>query len=250
VELGVIEGYEGKMIRGVMEWIDRECLTANKRGLILVNSHRLRKLIVENWKEKTGEECLPNNDGSTLIWDWDYNKAVQLFKELYDLEPDTPYVLISTVGTGIDLPGKECEALCIPKVPWPGMQDPWTAARLKQDDGWPWMAAQTAQEITQMTGRVIRNVSDKATIDVMDASFVDFLHKNHGIVPEWFKEAIRVDGFKIKFGEDDDRPSKGKFGKSFGKGGGGFGGHGGSGGRRGPKKKVGGIGFSATPRRD
>lgn len=103
-----------------------------------------------------------------------------------------PKVLLSpSMDRGVDLPGEQCRAVIIPKMPYPDLGDPQIQRRLYgSKDGNRWYALQAVSKIIQMSGRGVRSPSDYADTYVLDAKFQELYEEWPMMFPKWWKEAI------------------------------------------------------------
>lgn len=181
-----------------------------RRGLVLSYTTKLRDMLVEKWRAASGEDCDMGDDGTTLIWHWDYKQAIDLFRELYELDPEWACVVISTVNSGIDLPGGMADYLVVLKSPNQYLGDRWVRRRVKDKlDGWKWYQGKTAQALMQMCGRVVRGPHDKSDIHILDASVAKHLRDNRfKVYPQYFLDSIRIDGRDERLGQQQKKFKK------------------------------------------
>lgn len=100
-----------------------------------------------------------------------------------------PYVLCSpSVVAGFDLADDLCRHQAIVKVPWPDMNDPVTARRVKQMPSY--MAYVAAMTVVQMYGRPNRSKDDWSETIIFDSLWSRVIES--AWVPQYFREAIRV----------------------------------------------------------
>lgn len=105
-------------------------------------------------------------------------------------ESDEATVLVSpSLTEGVDLCGDLARFQIVCKVPYPRL-DAYARARCARDKGW--YRLQTAWNLVQMVGRAVRSDRDYATTFVLDAQFERFVDRNVGILPGWWRAAIRT----------------------------------------------------------
>lgn len=101
-------------------------------------------------------------------------------------------LLAPSMDRGIDLAGDVCRVVVISKVPYPYLGDKQVSARLHLPGGQTWYNVQTVRTIVQMTGRAVRSKNDWATTYILDGSFMKFWSKGKGLLPEWWRESVKV----------------------------------------------------------
>ena len=103
-----------------------------------------------------------------------------------------PLVLVSpSMDRGVDLPGDQCRAVIIVKVPFPYLGDPQIQKRLYgSKDGNSWYAHKTVSTIIQMSGRGCRAEDDYCTTYILDEQFGKLIVEHGSLFPSWFKQAI------------------------------------------------------------
>jgi Rad3-related DNA helicase len=127
--------------------------------------------------------------GDRLLTHTNFNRAEMLdvFKK-----SQRPLVLVSpSMDRGVDLPGDECRAIIIAKVPYPDLGDPQVNKRVyASTDGNRWYAHKAVSKIIQMAGRGVRSETDYASTYILDEQFDRLYTQYKGMFPPWFKEAI------------------------------------------------------------
>lgn len=98
-----------------------------------------------------------------------------------------PHVLISPRNReGVDLPGKDCRGILLPKIPYPNFGDPIIRARAATD---PTYATDlTSRTVIQMFGRGMRSSTDYCLGVITDAQWPKFLRR--ATFPRWFLDAV------------------------------------------------------------
>ena len=91
---------------------------------------------------------------------------------------------------GIDLPYDACRWQVITQVPWPSLDDPAVAVRLKADP--VWYAYQAAKSIMQAAGRVCRTPEDYGCSYIIDTQWerLERYGRANNLFPQWFLDAI------------------------------------------------------------
>lgn len=96
-----------------------------------------------------------------------------------------------SMDRGVDLAGDKCEVQIIAKSPFPSLGDKRVAARLHLPGGDRWYATKTVRDIVQMTGRGVRNESDRCWTYVLDQQFARNVWGRHKrLFPAYFREAV------------------------------------------------------------
>ena len=103
---------------------------------------------------------------------------------------DDSVIVAPAMHEGLDLKGALSRFQVIAKVPWPNMQDRVVKQRMDRDQ--KWFAWLTALKIVQSYGRSVRSKDDWATTYVLDSGFEAFLDRNGQMLPDWFREALRL----------------------------------------------------------
>ena len=107
-------------------------------------------------------------------------------------------LLASSFERGIDLPGEDCRAIVVCKIPYPTLGDKQINARLHSRGGQLWYSVQTARSLVQMTGRGMRSVNDWCDSFILDRQFVNNVwKKNKNLLPAWWKEALVWDAGRL-----------------------------------------------------
>lgn len=107
------------------------------------------------------------------------------------LAKDSAVLLASSLDRGIDLPGDDCSAIVVCKVPFPNLGDKQVNARIHTYGGQLWYSVQTIRTLVQMTGRGMRSIDDHCDSYILDEQFVSNIwRKNRSLLPNWWKEAV------------------------------------------------------------
>ncbi len=131
------------------------------------------------------------------------NSAFNTYMHLHDQEDrmlvlqefkraSAPAILVSpSMDKAVDLPGDECGRQIICKIPYPNLGSPVMKRRSRQDR--QYYLNETLMSVMQMTGRGVRNTTDVCPTDIIDAAGRDFFKSVKRLIPEGFKEAIRME---------------------------------------------------------
>ena len=77
-------------------------------------------------------------------------------------------------------------------MPYPDLGNPQIRARMERDNTWyAWL---TAVRLVQTYGRGMRAEDDSCVTYMLDSDFIHFAKRNHQLLPEWFKESVKVAG--------------------------------------------------------
>jgi Rad3-related DNA helicase len=102
-----------------------------------------------------------------------------------------PTVLISpSLHLGVDLKDDLSRFQIIVKVPYPDLTDKKVSKKKELDPNWYTWA--TVLRLVQSYGRSVRSVDDHATTYILDSSVSYLLKTAAGLVPKWFREAIKA----------------------------------------------------------
>lgn len=112
------------------------------------------------------------------------------------LHSEEPAVLLApSLERGIDLPGNQCSAIIIAKVPYPSLGDKQVSQRLYGTgaSGKLWYSCETIRAIVQMTGRGMRSAEDRCESYILDEQFVtNIWRRNRALLPSWWSEAVQI----------------------------------------------------------
>lgn len=101
-----------------------------------------------------------------------------------------PRILISpSITEGLDLKHDKGRFSIIAKIPFGFLGDAWIKKRL--DISPAWYAAETAKDIIQACGRVVRSETDHGSTYILDGSWQYFYYKNGHLFPQWWKNAYQ-----------------------------------------------------------
>lgn len=100
-------------------------------------------------------------------------------------------LVAASMARGVDLPYDACDAIIIPKVPYPALGDKQISARLyAYQDGPAWYALQTVRAIVQGSGRGMRHADDRCVTYILDSDFDRLYGENKSMFPEWWRDAL------------------------------------------------------------
>lgn len=102
-----------------------------------------------------------------------------------------PTILVSPSATmGLSLNGDLARWQICAKVPYGPIGDPAVAHRMDNIPGWyNW---QTAKDMIQSFGRIVRSDDDWGTTYIVDEAFVSFFSRNRSLFPDYILEAIQT----------------------------------------------------------
>jgi ATP-dependent DNA helicase DinG len=105
------------------------------------------------------------------------------------LHSDRPTVLLSPSMTeGLDLYDDLSRFTIWPKIPYAYLGDPWTKARMEDDQEWyGWQAVKT---IIQGCGRSVRHDQDYCDTFILDAGLSNLWSRSGDLAPKWFNDSI------------------------------------------------------------
>lgn len=104
-----------------------------------------------------------------------------------------PLVLLgSGLYEGVDLYGDDYQVQIICKVPWPFLGDPaWKYIAETHPERYAWQAI---QQVVQAAGRICRGPDDFGSTFILDRSFRRLYNQQGILFPEYFKQAVVIDG--------------------------------------------------------
>ena len=177
-----------EMMKTAEAIVDIMNIYPRKKGLILPYTDSLEKQLVEAiaYISPEAEQRLVQHNKNA-------KSRNQVFTDFDNSE--TNNVLVSTYANqGYD--GKSVDFCIIVKVPFPAMGDVRTAIKMKENPSW--YKLQTANQLTQMLGRVVRSAEDVGHNYIIDPQF--WFHYSKGIgneplsnfIPEYIKSSIKI----------------------------------------------------------
>jgi ATP-dependent DNA helicase DinG len=99
-------------------------------------------------------------------------------------------LLAASLDRGLDLPGDDCRAIVVCKIPYPNLADKQTNARLYTRGGQLWYTVKTVRSLVQMTGRGMRSETDYCESYILDKQFLNIYRKYRTLLPLWWQEAL------------------------------------------------------------
>jgi Rad3-related DNA helicase len=102
-----------------------------------------------------------------------------------------PMILVSPSATmGLSLNDDLARWQIIAKVPYAPIGEPAVAHRMDSIPGWyNW---QTAKDLIQSFGRIVRSDKDWGTTYIVDEAFINFFSRNRVLFPDYVLEAIQT----------------------------------------------------------
>jgi Rad3-related DNA helicase len=156
---------------------------------IISEKHPNEKILIHTHSYEIRDYLLNNIKTSRFVTHRTQDRAdvLESFKR-----STSPLVLVSpSMDRGVDLPGDECRAVVIAKVPYPYLGDPQVNKRVHASvDGNRWYAHRTISTIIQMAGRGVRSATDFASTYILDGKFEDLYNEYRALFPKWFKDSI------------------------------------------------------------
>jgi len=177
-----------EMMKTAEAIVDIMNLYPRKKGLILPYTDSLEKQLVE------AIEYVSSEAAERLVQHGKGSKARNEIFNNFDNSQGNNVLISTYANQGYD--GKSVDFCIIVKVPFPAMGDVRTAIKMKENPSW--YKLQTANQITQMLGRVVRSAQDVGHNYIIDPQF--WFHYSKGIgneplenfIPEYIKSSIRV----------------------------------------------------------
>lgn len=153
---------------------------ATDRILVHTVSYDLAKYLTSN---------VPSSIRSRIV-SYEGSESRQRAIDTY-LTGSASILIASSLDRGIDLPGDDCRAIVVCKVPYPSLGDKQVAARLYSKGGQLWYSVQTVRTLIQMTGRGVRHKDDYCSSYILDKQFVtNIWKKNRSLLPQWWRDAV------------------------------------------------------------
>jgi Rad3-related DNA helicase len=91
---------------------------------------------------------------------------------------------------GLSLNGDLARWQIVAKVPYGPIGEPAVAHRMDNIPGWyNW---QTAKDMIQSFGRIVRSIDDWGTTYIVDEAFVSFFSRNRSLFPDYILEPIQT----------------------------------------------------------
>lgn len=103
-----------------------------------------------------------------------------------------PAILVTpSMGTGVDLPFKDCEYTIIPKMPFESPSR--VSEERAKTDKFEWVY-NAAESVIQYIGRAMRDPKDQNECFILDANFEMFRTRFHKMIPSWIWETVQLIG--------------------------------------------------------
>lgn len=151
------------------------------RGIIHTHSFDIAEKIVKGCDPSVSERFVYQKDV-----EFSNNKDKVLAKHL---ERHNSIIVAPAMHEGLDLAGDLGVFQFILKVPYPSLMDPQIKARMEISQlYYNWL---TMCKLIQSCGRIIRHKDDYGVTYVLDADFKSFYDRSGGLMPKWFKDAIK-----------------------------------------------------------
>jgi Rad3-related DNA helicase len=149
-----------------------------KKGIIHTHNFEIAKLLIS--------ECETRD---RMLFQEDFENKTEMLKE--HAEREDSVIVAPAMHEGLDLKDELSRFQIIVKMPYPPIKgNPQLEARVNDSqEYYDWI---TALKLVQATGRSVRSETDWAHTYILDADFEWFSRKAAGILPKWFKEAIRT----------------------------------------------------------
>ncbi len=158
-----------EIVKGLLD------LHSEEKGIIHAVSHKIARYIKDNVKSP---RLLYRDDGDRDA----------MIRE-HATRTDASVMLSPSMTEGVDLVDDLSRFQIFVKVPFPNMGDAVIAKRMQLDS--KWYALETTRTMVQGAGRSIRNMEDKASTYILDASFSYFYEKNKEMFPESFRKSLK-----------------------------------------------------------
>jgi len=148
-----------------------------KKGIIHTHNFEIARLLIS--------ECETRD---RMLFQEGFENKKEMLKE--HAEREDSVIVAPAMHEGLDLKDELSRFQIIVKMPYPPIKgNPQLEARMQDSqEYYDWL---TALKLVQATGRSVRSETDWAHTYILDADFEWFLRKARGILPKWFKEAIR-----------------------------------------------------------
>ena len=158
---------------------------AGGRTLGLFSSMRAARAAAEAMRERLSTPVLCQGDDSTSA-----------LVEQFSAEPETSLFGTLSLWQGVDVPGPSLSLVLIDRIPFPRPDDPLLGARQRAvaargGNGFMAVAAShAALLLAQGSGRLLRRVTDRGVVAVLDSRMVT---AGYGALPAGFTAAVLAD---------------------------------------------------------
>ena len=123
-----------------------------------------------------------------LMWHDRANKS-QIYGQFRAAAGSGRVLVASGMTEGVDLVGDLARWQVLTKVPFPSLEDSFTAAKA---EAYPeWYDGRAVQAILQAYGRVCRGPEDTGATYMFDTKFASLYERRNYLFPPWFKAAVR-----------------------------------------------------------
>jgi Rad3-related DNA helicase len=150
------------------------------KGIVHTVSYHRAKWLMENSRHRGTGRLLAHDK-------WNRAERVREFKEL---PPESGAVLISpSLDTGYDFPDDEARYQVIAKLPFPDLRSAVQRARMEVDK--EYRNYVTAQDLVQMSGRIVRSEDDWGETFIVDDQVSWFVRVARDYLPQWWLDAYK-----------------------------------------------------------
>jgi ATP-dependent DNA helicase DinG len=155
---------------------------ANQKGVIHTFNNQITDTVIEHLVRMGLKDRVIKLQGGGR----DRERAMMHFKAM-----PGPTILVSPSATmGLSLNGDLARWQIVAKVPYGPIGEPAVAHRKDNIPGWyNW---QTAKDMIQAFGRIVRSDDDWGTTYIVDEAFVNFFSRNRSLFPEYILDAIQT----------------------------------------------------------
>jgi len=160
-------GRDGTGPAGQLDEIADLITAAGGRTLGLFSSMRAARLAAEDMRERLSTPVLCQGDDSTSA-----------LVERFSADPETSLFGTLSLWQGVDVPGPSLSLVLIDRIPFPRPDDPLRSARQRAvaargGNGFMAVAAShAALLLAQGAGRLLRNITDRGVVAVLDSRMV------------------------------------------------------------------------------
>ena len=145
----------------------------------ILSGHRDQKTLIHTVSYRITEFLKKNSQYSWAFYTHNSRNRIQVLNQFKLADPMA--VLVSpSFDKAVDLPGDECEAIIIAKLPWPNVGNPVIKRRMQQNKGW--YEYECLSTLLQMIGRGNRQPSDVCDIYILDKGAKRFLDRVSGFL--------------------------------------------------------------------
>jgi ATP-dependent DNA helicase DinG len=150
----------------------------DRKGIIHTVSYARAKWLMERTRHP-----------GRLITHTRWNRAEKV-AEFKAMSPESGAVLVSpSMDTGYDFKDDECRWQVIAKLPFPDMRSAVQRARMEVDK--EYRNYVTAQDLVQMSGRIVRSERDWGETFILDDNVTWFVRNAREYLPKWWRDAYQ-----------------------------------------------------------